>query len=555
MTEEKKVSNFIWDIIDEELAEGVRSSVYTRFPPEPNGYLHIGHAKAIYINFATAERYGGKTNLRFDDTNPTKEDEEYVDSIQQDIHWLGYEWDKLCFGSDYFGQTYRYAVELIQKGLAYVDELSAEEIKEYRGTLTTPGKPSPYRNRSIEENLRLFREMKEGRYQEEEMVLRAKIDMESPNIVLRDPVLYRILYASHHRTGDEWCIYPMYDFAHPLQDAIEGVTFSLCSLEFENNRAIYDWVLDNLDDFAVTRPRQIEFARLNLENTVMSKRFLKNLIDNGVVDGWDDPRLPTLCGLRRRGVTPQAIVNFCEAIGISKANSEVEYALFEHMVRDDLKMKAKRVMAVIDPLKVVITNYPEGKVEYLPVSNNQDDETMGSRQVPFGREIYIEREDFMEVPPPKYHRLYLGNEVRLIGAYFIRCNEMVKDESGRVIEIRCTYDEKTKAGSGFKERKVKGTIHWVHAPSALSCKINLYEPILLDDEGDGKDYMDRINPDSLKIMDGFCEESLKEAEAGEVFQFMRNGYFAVDSHNDPKENLTFNRTVLLKSSFKLPQKG
>jgi len=545
MSEGKKLSNFIWDAIDEELGSGIRDSVYTRFPPEPNGYLHIGHAKAIYINFTTAKRYNGKTNLRFDDTNPTKEDVEYVESIQEDIKWLGYSWNRLCFGSDYL-----YAIELIKKGLAYVDDLSAEEIKDYRGTLTTQGKESPYRNRATEENLELFQQMKEGKFADGTKVLRAKIDMQSPNIVLRDPVIYRILHAYHHNSKDEWCIYPLYDFAHPIQDAIEGITYSLCSLEFENNRPLYEWVLENLDDYKVKRPRQIEFARLNLENTVMSKRFLKRLVDEGTVDGWDDPRLPTLCGLRRRGVTPQAINNFCEAIGISKSNSEVEYALFEHMIRDDLKPKANRVMAILDPVKVVITNYQEGKIEYLPVSNNMDNEELGMREVPFGREIYIEREDFMEIPPKKYHRLYPGNEVRLMGAYFIKCQDIIKDEQGNIIQINCTYDEKTKNGSGFTERKVKGTIHWVEKTTCEKFQANLYEQLLLDDNF-GKDFMERLNPSSLTTVVVYCEPCLKNAKPGEVFQFVRNGYFAADSKLSKEKIPVFNKVVSLKSSYKV----
>lgn len=552
MSEGKKLSNFIWDAIDEELENGIRDGVYTRFPPEPNGYLHIGHAKAIYINFTTAKRYNGKTNLRFDDTNPTKEDVEYVESIQEDIKWLGYTWNKLCFGSDYFMQTYLYATELIKKGLAYVDDLTAEEIKNYRGTLTTQGKESPYRDRLTEENLELFQQMKEGKFADGQKVLRAKIDMQSPNIVLRDPVIYRILHAYHHNSKDEWCIYPLYDFAHPIQDAIEGITYSLCSLEFENNRPLYEWVLENLDDFKEKHPRQIEFARLNLENTVMSKRFLKRLVDQGIVDDWDDPRLPTICGLRRRGVTPAAINNFCEAIGISKSNSEVEYALFEHMIRDDLKFKANRVMAVLDPVKVVITNYEEGKIEYLSISNNLDNEELGAREVPFGRELYIEREDFMEIPPKKYHRLYPGNEVRLMGAYFITCQDVIKDDQGNIVQINCTYDEKTKNGLGFTERKVKGTIHWVEKTTCEKFQANLYEQLLLDDDNSDKDFMERLNPNSLNTALAYCEPCLKNANAGEIFQFVRNGYFAVDSKLSKKNDPVFNRTVSLKSSYKIP---
>ncbi len=553
MSEDRYSSNFIWDFIDEDLKTGAYSEVCTRFPPEPNGYLHIGHAKAIYINFATAQRYGGKTNLRFDDTNPIKEEASYAEAIQQDVKWLGYDWNRLCYGSDYFERTYRYAVELIQKNLAYCDSLSADEIKAYRGTLTEKGKESPYRNRSVEENLTLFEEMKAGKYRDGEIVLRAKIDMDSPNILLRDPVLYRVLHATHHNTNDQWCIYPLYDFAHPIQDAIEGITHSLCSLEFENNRPLYDWVLDNLDDYQNQRPRQIEFARLNLENTVTSKRFLKRLVDSGVVDGWDDPRLATISGLRRRGVTPQAIRAFCEDIGISKSNSEVDPAMFEHHIRNDLKEKAPRMMAVLNPLKVIITNY-ENNIEYLDAPNNLDNEALGSRKVPFGREIYIERDDFMEVPENKFKRLSPGVEVRLMYAYFLKCNDVIKDNDGNVLYLECTYDPQTKSGSGFSGRKVKATIHWVEASTAAVLKTNLYENLLLEDKTGEKDMLDRLNPASLTVTDALCEPALKDAKAGECFQFVRNGYFSADTKHSTVNNPVFNRIVSLKSSYKPTRK-
>lgn len=536
-------SNFIKTFIMEDIANGLNDTIITRFPPEPNGYLHIGHAKAITLNFDMATEFGGKTNLRFDDTNPIKEDEEYVQSIKEDVEWLGFKWDKLLWASDYFDFMYEKAILLIKKGLAYVDDLSGEEIRQYRGTLTEPGKNSPYRERSVEENLDLFERMKNGEFENGEKVLRAKIDMASPNINMRDPVIYRILKASHHNTGDKWSIYPMYDYAHPLEDAIEFVTHSLCSLEFEDHRPFYDWVIVHTETEG--KPRQIEFARLNITNTVMSKRLLKKLVDDGVVDGWDDPRMPTISGLRRKGYTPEAVKEFVRAVGISKANSVVDENYLEHFVREDLLKKAPRMMAIVNPLKVVITNYPEGEVEYLGAENNPDaEEDMGSRKIPFSREIYIERDDFMENPPPKYHRLYVGNEVRLKNAYFIKCNEVIKDEKGDVIEIHCTYDPETKSGSGFTGRKVKGTIHWVDANNAIEAEFRLFEPIFMDGS-------EEINPNSLTVLQGYVEQVLENAKAGDKFQFFRHGYFAVDSKFFAEGKLVFNRTVALKSSFKI----
>lgn len=552
MTEER--SNFIFNEIDNDIKEGVydKNEILTRFPPEPNGYLHIGHAKAICINFLTAKKYNAATNLRFDDTNPVKEDTEYVDAIMNDIKWLGFEWKNLFYASDYFDKMYDYAIELIKKGLAYVDDQSAQEIKDTRGTLTEPGKESPYRNRSIEENLTLFKEMKDGKYKDGEKVLRAKIDMASPNMNMRDPVIYRIVHATHHRTGDRWCIYPMYDYAHPLEDAIEGITHSLCSLEFEDHRPLYDWWLDNLDDYKNKRPRQIEFARLNLTNTIMGKRYLRSLVENKIVEGWDDPRMPTLVGLRRRGVTPEAIVNFCEEIGVSKANSTIDKGMFEHFIRDDLKLKADRINVVLDPIKLTITNYPEGKTEYLTMENNPDIEGYTTREVPFSRELYIEREDFMEEAPKKYFRLFPGNEVRLRGAYFVKCTDFVKDETGKVIEVKCTYDPETKSGSGFNARKVKGTIHWVEANSAVKVKVRLLED-LFDENEQEKDFMKRLNPNSMIEADAFAEPFIKNAKKDDHFQFVRNGYFVADSVLSNDEQKVFNRTVSLKSSWR-PQK-
>lgn len=536
-------SNFIKNIVIDDLKSGKRKEILTRFPPEPNGYLHIGHAKAITLNFELADEFGGKTNLRFDDTNPVKEDEEYVQSIMEDVKWLGFEWDNLFWASDYFDEMYERAIVLIKKGKAFVCDLTAEQMREYRGTLTEPGKNSPYRERSIEENLELFEKMKNGEFKDGEKVLRAKIDMCSPNINMRDPVIYRIAKATHHNTGDKWCIYPMYDFAHPLEDAIEGVTHSICTLEFEDHRPFYDWVIRECEMEA--SPQQIEFARLNITNTVMSKRKLKKLVDDKIVDGWDDPRMPTISGLRRRGYTPEAIRTFCREIGISKSNSTVDGQYLEHFIREDLIKKAPRTMAVLRPLKVVITNYEEGKIEYLEAENNSDAvEDMGSRMIPFSREIYIEQDDFMENPPAKYFRLFPGNEVRLKHAYFIKCNDVIKDEDGKVIEIHCTYDPKTKSGTGFTERKVKGTIHWVEATNAVSAEMRLFEPILLDGEDD-------VNPNSMEIIEGFVEPQLKEAVGNNKYQFFRHGYFNVDHRLSKDGKLVFNRIVALKSSFKI----
>ncbi|MFA0815358.1 MAG: glutamine--tRNA ligase/YqeY domain fusion protein [Anaerofustis sp.] len=548
-------SNFIFNEIDKDLANGVYQAdeIMTRFPPEPNGYLHIGHAKAIFINFSVKEKYHGRTNLRFDDTNPAKEDVEYTEAIERDIAWLGYKWDNLFYASDYFGRMYEYAVELIGKGLAYVDDQTQDEIKANRGTLTEKGTNSPYRDRSAEENQTLFREMKEGKYPTGSKVLRAKIDMASPNINMRDPVIYRILFETHHNTGDSWCIYPMYDYAHPIEDAIEGVTHSLCSLEFEDHRPFYDWLLDHLDDCRVKRPRQIEFARLNITNTIMSKRYLKRLVDEGRVDGWDDPRMPTLSGLRRRGVTPAAIRNFCYESGVAKANSVIDKAQFDYFVRDDLMKTSKRVMAVLNPLKVTIRNYPEGESELLDIPYNLDEPEGASRKVPFGRELYIEREDFMEVPPKKYFRLFPGNEVRLMGAYFITCESFVKDEDGNITEVICTYDPETKSGSGFTGRKVKGTIHWVPS-GAIEMEARLYEE-LLNEDSDAEDWVERLNPNSLTVCNALGEPSLANAKPGDLYQFVRNGFFCADSRHSKAEHLVFNRTVSLKSSWQPPKEA
>ncbi|MCF2944220.1 glutamine--tRNA ligase/YqeY domain fusion protein [Paenibacillus tarimensis] len=541
-------SNFIKHIVAEDVKTGRVNEVVTRFPPEPNGYLHIGHAKSICLNFELADEFKGKTNLRFDDTNPVKEDTEYVESIQEDVKWLGFDWDNLRFASDYFEEMYERAVLLIKKGRAYVCDLSAEQIRESRGTLTQPGQESPYRNRSVEENLELFSRMRAGEFKDGEKVLRAKIDMASPNINLRDPVLYRIAHAHHHRTGDAWCIYPMYDYAHPLGDAIEGVTHSICTLEFEDHRPLYDWVVRECEMEAT--PHQYEFARLNLTNTVMSKRKLKMLVDERVVDGWDDPRMPTISGLRRKGFTAEAIRAFCREIGVARAYSTVDERMLEHFIREDLKLKAPRTMAVLQPLKVVITNYPEGQVEMLEAENNPENEEMGKRQIPFSREIYIERDDFMENPPSKYFRLFPGNEVRLKHAYFITCQEVIKDSSGEVVELRCTYDPETKSGTGFTGRKVKGTIHWVEATQALAADFRLYEPLITDEaEDNGKPFLECINPNSLEIQQGYVEPNMKEAKAHDKFQFFRHGYFNVDPKHTSAEKLVFNRIVSLKSSF------
>jgi glutaminyl-tRNA synthetase len=549
---EHNSSNFIRNIIKEDLETGKSDHVITRFPPEPNGYLHIGHAKSIILNFGVADEFNGKTNLRFDDTNPLKEDIEYVNSIKEDVKWLGYDWDNLFFASDYFEEMYNRAVLIINKGLAYVDDLNAEQIREYRGTLTEPGKESPYRSRSVEENLELFEKMRNGEFGNGEKVLRAKIDMSSPNINLRDPVIYRIAHVTHHNTGDKWCIYPMYAFAHPLEDAIEGVTHSICTLEFEDQRPLYDWVVENCE--MENTPHQYEFGHLNLTNTVMSKRKLKQLVDEGLVDGWDDPRMPTISGLRRRGYTPEAIRAFAHEIGVSKTSGVVDSRMLEHFVREDLKLTVPRTMGILKPLKVVITNYPEGEVEWLEAENNPENLDMGTRQIPFSREIYIEQDDFMENPPKKYFRLFPGNEVRLKHAYFIKCEEIIKDEDGNVIELRCTYDQETKSGSGFTGRKVKGTLHWVDASHAVPAEFRLYNPLILDevmDEEEDKSFIERVNPNSLEILQGFVEPNMKDAKEQDKFQFFRHGYFNVDPKHTTEDHLVFNQIVELKSSFKI----
>jgi glutaminyl-tRNA synthetase len=538
----------------QDLETGKRKNIVTRFPPEPNGYLHIGHAKSIVINFGLADEFNGKTNLRFDDTNPLKEDVEFVNSIKEDVEWLGYEWDGLFFASDYFEEMYNRALLLIKKGLAYVDDLSADQIREYRGTLTEPGKESPYRNRTMEENLDLFARMRNGEFGNGEKVLRAKIDMSSPNINLRDPVIYRIAHATHHNTGDKWCIYPMYAFAHPLEDAIEGVTHSICTIEFEDQRPLYNWIVENCEMEA--QPQQIEFGRLNITNTVMSKRKLKQLVEEGYVDGWDDPRMPTISGMRRKGFTPESIREFVRETGVSKGSGVVDSQMLEHFVREDLKLKAPRTMGIIKPLKVVITNYPEGQVEWLDAENNPENPEMGIRKIPFSREIYIEQDDFMEEPPKKYFRLFPGNEVRLKHAYFIKCEEFIKNENGEVVELRCTYDPETKSGTGFTGRKVKGTIHWVEASQAVPAEFRLYEPLILDEtenesDGEEKTFLDHVNPNSLEVLQGFVEPNMKESQAQDKFQFFRHGYFNVDPKHTTADKLVFNRIVSLKSSFKL----
>nr|WP_288523625.1 glutamine--tRNA ligase/YqeY domain fusion protein [uncultured Romboutsia sp.] len=551
MSNETNSSNFIKNIVINDLETGKHDSIITRFPPEPNGYLHIGHAKSICLNFGLAKEFNGKVNLRFDDTNPLKEDVEYVNSIKEDVKWLGFDWDNLYFASDYFEEMYNRAVLLIKKGKAYVCDLTSEEMREYRGTLTEPGKESPYRNRSVEENLELFEKMKNGEFKDGEKVLRAKIDMSSPNINFRDPVIYRIAHSTHHNTGDKWCIYPMYAFAHPLEDAIEKITHSICTLEFEDQRPLYDWVVRECEMEAT--PRQIEFARLNLTNTVMSKRKLKQLIDEGVTDGWDDPRMPTISGFRRRGYTADAIRKFCSEIGVSKADSKVDSQMLDFFVREDLQTKAPLAMGILNPLKLVITNYPEGQTEMIELENNAKDETKGTRLVPFGRELYIEQEDFMEEPVKKYFRLFPGNEVRLKGAYFVKCTDVIKDENGNVVEVHCTYDPETKSGSGFTGRKVKSTIHWVEANTAIPCEFRLYEPLILDDapENEGKHFLEQINPNSMEILQGFAEPTqIKDAKPLDKFQFVRNGFFSVDTKYTTDDKLVFNRVVPLKSSFK-----
>ncbi len=552
--------NFIQSIINQDNETNVYNGrVHTRFPPEPNGYLHIGHAKSICLNFGIAQQYGGLCNLRFDDTNPAKEDVEYVESIKEDVRWLGFDWeDREYYASDYFEQLYQYAVKLIKMGKAYVCDLSADEIRDYRGTLTQPGKNSPYRDRSVEENLDLFQRMRAGEFPDGSRVLRAKIDMASPNLNMRDPVLYRILRATHHRTGDEWCIYPMYDYAHPLSDAIEGITHSICTLEFEDHRPLYDWVIENVDP--EVHPKQIEFARLNLTNTVMSKRKLRKLVEEGYVDGWDDPRMPTISGLRRRGYTPESIRDFCDRIGVAKSNSTVDIALLEHCIREDLKAKAPRVMAVLNPVKLVIENYPEGKVEYLEAENNPERPELGTRKIPFSRELYIEREDFCEVPPPKFFRLSPGKEVRLKNAYIIKCNNVIKDEAtGEILEIHCTYDPDTKSGGPASGKKVKGTLHWVSAGHAIEAEVRLYGYLFNDEDPESEeavDFLEKLNKDSLQRL--FCcklEPELSNAEPGSRYQFIRHGYFCVDTVCSKPGNLVFNRIVSLKDTWAKLMKG
>ena len=560
MENENVSKNFIEQMIDKDIEEGHCKVVHTRFPPEPNGYLHIGHAKSILLNYGLAQKYGGKFNLRFDDTNPTKEKTEFVEAITEDIKWLGADWEgRLFFASDYFDQMYECAVELIKKGKAYVSDLSAEQIREYRGTLTEPGREDPYSSRSIEENLKLFEEMREGKYADGEKVLRARIDMSSSNINMRDPVIYRVAHMTHHRTGDKWCIYPMYDFAHPLEDAIEGITHSICTLEFEDHRPLYEWVINEvgaqiIPDKDEMPPRQIEFAKLYLTNVVTGKRYIKRLVEEGIVDGWDDPRLVSIAALRRRGFTPESLKMFVELCGISKANSSVDYAMLEYCIREDLKMKKSRMMAVLDPVKVVIDNYPEGQTEYLDVVNNLENEALGSRKIPFSRELYIEREDFMEEPPKKYNRLYPGNEVRIKGAYIVRCTGCVKDADGNVTVIHCTYDPASRGGNSPDGRKVKGTIHWVSAAHAVPVTVRLYENIVDEEKGVyNEDGSLNLNPNSLTVLKNcMVEENLTGAKAYDSFQFVRQGFFCVDAKDSTPEQLVFNRIVSLKSSFKLP---
>ena len=544
--------NFIEQEIDKDIKNGVYDHIMTRFPPEPNGYLHIGHAKSILLNYGTAKKYNGTFNLRFDDTNPTKEDTEYVEAIRSDVEWLcgDVNINNVYFASDYFEKMYDAALKLIQKGKAYVDDLSAEEIRKLRGTLTEPGKNSPYRDRSIEENMDLFVRMKNGEFEDGSRVLRAKIDMASPNINMRDPVIYRVAHVPHHNTGDKWCIYPMYDFAHPIEDAIEGISHSLCTLEFEDHRPLYDWVVRELE--CEMPPRQIEFAKMFVTNVITGKRYIKKLVEDGVVDGWDDPRLVTLAALRRRGFTSESIRMLMNMVGVSKAQSSIDYAMLEYCIREDLKLSRPRMMAVLNPVKLVITNYPEGQTEYLDVPNNQENPDMGTRKVPFGRELYIEREDFMIEPPKKYYRLFPGNEVRLMSAYFVKCEDYILDENGNVSEIHCTYDPETKSGSGFTGRKVKGTIHWVCADTAVRAKVYLYENLVDEEKGVyNDDGSINLNPDSLKILENcYLEPALKDAKPGDKYQFLRQGYFCVDSKNTTDDELVFNRIVSQKSSYK-----
>lgn len=551
MENEVVSKNFIEQIIDKDLEEGTYETVMTRFPPEPNGYLHIGHAKSILLNYGLAQKYNGTFNVRFDDTNPTKEKTEFVQSILEDVEWLvGDVKEHLYYASNYFEQMYEYAVKLIKKGKAYVCDLTPEEIREYRGTLTEPGKNSPYRDRSVEENLDLFERMKNGEFADGERVLRAKIDMASPNINMRDPIIYRVARMHHHNTGDKWCIYPMYDFAHPIEDAIEGITHSICTLEFEDHRPLYNWVVEECE--FVHPPKQIEFAKLYLQNVITGKRYIKRLVEDGIVDGWDDPRLVTLSALRRRGFTRESLKMFMELVGVSKANSSVDYAMLEYCIREDLKMKKPRLMAVLDPIKVVITNYPEGQVEYMEASNNPENEEMGTRKVPFCRELYIDRDDFKIEPPKKYFRLYPGNEVRLMNAYFVTCQDYITDETGKVVEIHCTYDPETRSGSGFTGRKVKGTIHWVPAPYAVEAEVRLYENIIDEEKGVyNEDGSLNLNPDSLTVLKKcYLEPEFKDTKPGDSFQFVRQGYFCVDTKDTTDDHLVFNRIVSMKSSYK-----
>lgn len=551
-TEKEVISkNFIEQIIDKDIEEGHCKQVVTRFPPEPNGYLHIGHAKSILLNDGLAKKYNGKFNLRFDDTNPTKEKTEFVQSIIEDVKWIGGEFeDRLFFASDYFDQMYEAAVKLIKKGKAFVCDLTADEIREYRGTLTEPGKNSPYRDRSVEENLALFEGMKNGEFEDGTKVLRAKIDMSSPNINMRDPVIYRVARMNHHNTGDKWCIYPMYDFAHPIEDAIEGITHSICTLEFEDHRPLYDWVVKELE--YENPPKQIEFAKMYLTNVITGKRYIKRLVEENIVDGWDDPRLVSISALRRRGFTPESIRKFMELCGVSKSNSSVDYAMLEYCIREDLKLKRPRVMAVLDPIKLVITNYPEGEIEYLDAAVNQENPEMGTRKVPFGRELYIDREDFMIEPPKKYFRLFPGNEVRLMNAYFVTCTDYITDENGNVTEVHCTYDPETKNGTGFTGRKVKGTIHWVEANTAVKAEVRLYENIVDEEKGVyNEDGSLNLNPNSLAVLkECYIEPAIKEAKSLDSFQFLRQGYFCVDCKDSKEDHLVFNRIVSLKSSYK-----
>ena len=555
MEKEVVSKNFIEQIIEKDLAEGKYETICTRFPPEPNGYLHIGHAKSILLNYGLSQEYNGKFNLRFDDTNPTKEKIEFVESIQADVKWLGADWeDRLFFASNYFDQMYEAAIKLIKKGKAFVCDLTAEQIREYRGTLTEPGKNSPYRDRSVEENLDLFERMTNGEFEDGTKVLRAKIDMASPNINMRDPVIYRVAHMTHHNTGDKWCIYPMYDFAHPIEDAIEGVTHSICTLEFEDHRPLYDWVVRELE--YQYPPKQIEFAKLYLTNVVTGKRYIKRLVEEGIVDGWDDPRLVSIAALRRRGFTPESIKMFVELCGVSKANSSVDYAMLEYCIREDLKLKRSRVMAILDPVKLIIDNYPEGKIEELEAPNNMENETLGTRKVPFGKELYIEREDFMVEPPKKYKRLYPGNEVRLMNAYFVTCVGYDTDEDGNVTAVHCTYDPASKGGNSPDGRKVKGTIHWVSAQDNVQAEVRLYENIIDEEKGVyNEDGSLNLNPNSLTVLKNcYVERSLKDAKAYDSFQFVRNGFFCVDAKDSKEGALVFNRIVSLKSSFKLPNK-